>query len=136
MPSSSNASLPCRIDWRPSRWLVGALCALAALAALSVMASGLPALLKPMIAVIAGLYGLAVARREALRRPVSLDLAGATLVLREQGPLLRLQAGTAGGQGWSRTWWPDTLSTPDRRRLRLAASVSPRSGIHLPSMAA
>ena len=59
-----------------------------------------------------------------------------TLVLREQGPLLRLQAGTAGGHGWSRTWWPDTLSTPDRRRLRLAASVSPRSGIHLPSMAA
>ena len=63
-------------------------------------------------------------------------LAGATLVLREQGRLLRLQACTPGGQRWSRTWWPDTLSIPDRRRLRLAASVSPRSGIHLPSMAA
>lgn len=136
MPSSSNASLPCRIDWRPSRWLVGALCALAALAALSVMASGLPGQLKPMFAVVSALYGLALARREALRRPVSLDLAGATLVLREQGPLLRLQACTADGRRWSRTWWPDTLSTPDRRRLRLAASVSPRSGIHLPSMAA
>jgi hypothetical protein len=115
---------------------VGALCALAALAALSVMASGLPEQFKPMFAVIAGLYGLAMARRETLRRPVSLDLAGATLVLREQGPLLRLRACTPGGQRWSRTWWPDTLSTPDRRRLRLAASVSPRSGIHLPSMAA
>ena len=68
---------------------MGALCALAALAALSVMASGLPEQFKPMFAVIAGLYGLAMARREALRRQV-----------------------------------------------RLAASLSPRSGIHLPSMAA
>ncbi len=151
MPRSSNASLPCRIDWRPSRWLVGALCALAALAALAIAASGLPAHLKPMFAGVVALTGLAQARREALRPPFSLAWQGATLALhaaqgqpqllvsptlREQGPLLRIQARTPGGQRWSRTWWPDTLSAADRRQVRLASSVSPCSGIHLPSMAA
>lgn len=151
MPSSSNASLPCHIEWRPSRWLVGALCVLAALAAASVLASGLPATPKPLLAGLVALAGLVRARREALRRPLLLAWQGETLVvadavgrrlrltspqLREQGPLLRIQARTADGRRWSRSWWPDTLAGPDRRRLRLAASVSPRSGIHLPSMAA
>ncbi|KFL37806.1 hypothetical protein [Arenimonas donghaensis] len=143
--------MPCRIEWRPSRWLVGALCLLAGLAAASVLASGLPDALKPMLAGLVVLAGLARARREALRAPVSLVWQGDTLVvhdlaggrhrlssprLREQGPLLRIQARTAQGRRWSRSWWPDTLAGPDRRRLRLAAAVSPRSGIHLPSMAA
>lgn len=151
MPSSSNAYLPCRIEWRPSRWLVGALCVLAALAGASVLASGLPTALKPMLAGLVAMTGLAQARREALRAPVSLVWQGDALQLhdaagrihrlqsprlREQGPLLRIQARTAHGRRWSRSWWPDTLSSPDRRRLRLAAAVSPRSGIHLPSMAA
>lgn len=136
MPASSNASLPSRIDWRPSRWPVLALCLLAPLAALSVMASGLADPLKPLVAFIAALYGLALARREALRPPVTFDLRGAALELREQGPLVRVQARRPDGRRWSRTWWPDTLSAPDRRRLRFAAAVSPRSGIHLPSMAA
>ncbi|GGA74396.1 hypothetical protein GCM10011521_10730 [Arenimonas soli] len=130
---------------------MGALCALAVLAAVSVMASGLAAQLKPLFAGIAAMTGLALARRESIRPPLVLVWQGATLAvsdargrrellfsptLREQGPLLRIQARTAGGQRWSRSWWPDTLSAPGRRRLRLAASVSPRSGIHLPSMAA
>ena len=151
MPRSSESSLPCRIDWRPSRWLVGALCLLALLSALSVMLSGLPAQMKPMFAGLAAMGGLGLARREALRPSVSLQWSAGRLalvdaqggrrelhnpVLREQGPLLHLEARTDAGRRWSRTWWPDTLSGALRRQVRLAASLSPRSGIHLPSMAA
>ncbi|WP_374602438.1 hypothetical protein [Arenimonas sp.] len=143
--------MPCRIDWRPSRWLVGALCGLALLSALSVMLSGLPAQMKPMFAGLAAMGGLGLARREALRPPVSLAWSGAGLlaidpegqsqaliapVLREQGPLLRIEARMPTGRRWSRTWWPDTLPAARRRQVRLAFSVSPRSGINLPSMAA
>lgn len=151
MPRSSESSLPCRIDWQPSRWLVGALCALALLSALSVVLSGLAAELKPMVAGIAVMTGLGLARREALRPRFSLQWSGTGLllrddkgrsqvlhapVLREQGPLLHIEARTEAGRRWSRTWWPDTLSPVGRRQVRLASSVSPRSGIHLPSMAA
>ncbi|WP_460453284.1 hypothetical protein [Arenimonas aestuarii] len=115
------------------------------------MASNLQGPFKPLLAVVAALTGLALARREALRPVLRLDWQGPTLVVHdtrggkqvlqrptlcERGPLLCIQARTAGGRLWSRSWWPDTLSAPDRRRLRLAGSVSPRSGIHLPSMAA
>lgn len=151
MPRSSASSSTCRFDWRPSRWQLAALCALAPLAAGSVMASGLPAGWRLLLAAVALLAGLTQAWREWRRPPLQLAWAHDGLwladgqgrvrhvvrpLLREQGPLLVLSGRDAAGRHWRAAWWPDTLPRPLRRQLRLRSAVSPRSAIHLPSMAA
>lgn len=151
MPSSSNASLTCRTDWRPSAWLVGALCVLALLAAASAWASALPGAWRPGIATGAVAYGAWLAWRETRRRPASLAWGrrGASLQdgqggweplgeprLQFRGPLVQLRARGRGGRRVHLLWWPDTLPPAARRRLRLAASVSPRSDFPHASVAA
>ena len=151
MPPSSNASLTCRTDWRPSAWLVGALCALALLAAASAWASALPGAWRPAVALAALVYGGWLAWREARRRPACLawdhrgaclqDGQGGWVPLREprlqfRGPLVQLRAIGRGGRRVHLLWWPDTLPPPARRRLRLAASVSHRSDFPHASVAA
>ena len=145
MPHSarwSNTSAHChpdgfRLEWRPSRWAIGALILLAGLAPFAVLHSEMPRLVAWPLAAVAGAWGLGSAWREARRpaqrfeispgvRAASLD--GRPLVLAEvpwRGPLAFLHWRDAAGQGGRLAWWPDTLPPAERRELRLAAGMAP-----------
>ena len=135
IPSSthwSGASPTCRIEWRPSRWLLAALILLSLLAACALLATGLrPALAWPL-ALAAMLHGLAGAWRYWRTAPgaVAIDANRRVLVdgavvgqarLQWRGPLAVLSWRDARGRHRHRAWWPDTLPPPRRRELRLAA---------------
>lgn len=64
----SNRSAGCRLEWRPSRWLIAALAGLGPCAGLSVLASDLPANLAWPCALLATATGAWLAWRES-RRP-------------------------------------------------------------------
>ena len=64
----SNASAPCRLEWRPSRWLAAILLALGLLSGFAVIASEVPVYVSIPLALFATAYGLWSALRE-LRRP-------------------------------------------------------------------
>ena len=149
-PRSSTPSADCRIDWRPSRLQVVALAVLALLAGAAVIASALPAPERSVLAGLAVLHGLLLARRSAVAAPQTLarDAAGWTIRPRQGGrarrlldvvvdarwPLLRLQARDVAGRRVTLVWWPDVLAEEDRRRLaRFAGTDTDNS---LPSMAA
>lgn len=129
----SNASVPCRLEWRPSYWLVGAQAALGLLGALSALASGMPRVAAWGVAVTALLAGVWSAMREA-RRPRrrlhwsssgQLALDGEPAFdphLQWRGPLAFLGWRGADGRRHALAWWPDTLAAAQRRELRLAAA--------------
>jgi len=134
---SSPASGPCRLEWRPSRWLLAALLILALLAPVSVLASGLPRAWAWPLALAALGWGIASVRRQA-RRPVrrlvlaadggELDghaLRGWSVAWR--GPLAFVRAVDGQGRCHRLAWWPDTLPPAARRELRLAALARPAS---------
>lgn len=144
--TSSDASSLCRIEWRPSRWLLGSLGALMAAACLSLWWSSLP---RPVcvaggIAVLG--YGGWLFWREAGRKPFELtwaggdadwklECAGRSESLRHVGAIVRggiavLNLSAADGRLRRVVWWPDTLDAKARRALRLAsqAAQSPRAG--------
>lgn len=141
--NSSNASLHCRLEWRPSRWLAVSLALLGVLAVLSIWLSALPtwACLVGSIGIIAwSAYRL---RHELQRMPMQVTWSGgdAPVVVEpagEQGSrsaeyrfvALNIRAGLAMlcvadelGRHTRWVWWPDTLDARDRRALRLAASI-------------
>jgi toxin CptA len=135
-PSSSPASAPCRLEWRPSRWLQAALLILSLLAPLAVLGTELPRPLAWPLALAAAIYGLRSAWKEAGRAPRQLVLAataggGDTLDGRPlhdcriawRGPLAFVQAIDRDGRRARLVWWPDTLPSPLRRELRLAAAA-------------
>ena len=135
MPRSghwSNASVPCRIEWRPSRWLAGAILVLAVLAALSALACEMPRPWAWPLAVAAIAWGGWRARAE-LRQPrrawvfpgneapVLLDGEPVQAVrLQWRGPLAFASWRGRDGRVGRLTWWPDTLPAARRRELRLA----------------
>ncbi|GAA5074916.1 hypothetical protein [Lysobacter panacisoli] len=131
---SSNASAPCRLEWRPSRWLIVALFALGILAALAVLTCEMPMPCAIPLAIGAIGQGIWSARREA-RRPrywlviaptgqATLDgQALAAWSVQWRGPLAFLRYREASGQRGRLCWWPDTLPSPARRELRLAVPV-------------
>jgi toxin CptA len=140
MTSSSNAwcnaSAPCRIDWRPSRWLLAALLLLTLLAPLAVLASELPRASAWLLAAAAAVQGLHLARREWRRPPRTLrfttdgrllvdDVAASHVQVQWRGPLAFLSWRDAGGCHGSLAWWPDTLPPHRRRELRLAVDRLP-----------
>ena len=139
--TSSSASSPCRLEWRPSRLLASALVSLGLLAAMAFWWSDL---VRPAAA-LAGLFAVAEGVRLARRhlalptlevewagpgRPAVLNFPDRARVLDEvrvdfRGPLARL-SGRDGSGRWQRwQWWPDTLPRSARRSLRLAASRAP-----------
>ncbi|MBB6599022.1 hypothetical protein H6X63_05095 [Luteimonas sp. MC1825] len=131
-PHWSGASPTCRIEWRPSRWLLAALILLTALAACAFPASGLPRPLAWLLVPVVLACGLAAARRHARAAPgvVAIDARRRVLVdgvavaqprLQWRGPLAVLSWRDAGGHSRYRSWWPDTLPPARRRELRLAA---------------
>ncbi len=132
---SSPPSAPCRLDWRPSRWLIFALSALLPLAGGAIWRCGLapiPAL--ALAALVTVRWGMLICRE--WRRPA------ATLVIpwnetavtvdgkavhdfriQWHGPLAMLSwAGKGRRREW-RLFWPDTLPPAARRELRLAADA-------------
>lgn len=139
--SSSKPSLLCRIDWRPSRALSGALCLLGGLAGYSLWLSALPR----WPAALAGLACLAYGVISGWRlqqqtcarlvwpgsgEPALIEGAGKSLRLTEvslhlRGPMAVLSGRDADGHRQRWQWYPDTLCSDDRRALRLAASRKP-----------
>lgn len=135
MPKSrswSNTSAPCRLEWRPSRWLAAILCLLGLFAAIAVIASEMPRLASLPLAVAALAHGLWLARSE-LRRPVhcliiapndgvsTVDGEPMTdLELQWRGPLAFLRWRDASGRWQRLSGWPDTLDARACRELRLA----------------
>ena len=138
-PHSSPISAPCRLEWRPSRWLQAALILLAVLAPCSVLASAVPRILAWPLAALALAAGLWRARREGGRAPRQLCLGAAiagaeprdTLdgqrlhgcEVRWRGPLAFVHVLDRNGRGERLVWWPDTLPPPRRRELRLAVAA-------------
>ena len=135
MPTScnwSNASAPCRLEWRPSRLLAGSLLLLGVLAAASILGSEMPARLAWPSTLVAVAYAMRLARDE-LRRPIRGltipagdgaalldDVPMTDLAVQWRGPLAFVQWRDALGLGQRLQFWPDTLPTSGRRELRLA----------------
>lgn len=134
MPSS-NASSPCRFEWRPSRWPVAVSLALAAFAPFSVWVSEMPRVFAWPLMIAACAAGLVLARREARlpRLRVAIEAPDRVAIddtpVREfrvewRGPLAFLSWRDGEGRRQRRSLWPDTLPPPLRRELRLAMPES------------
>jgi len=140
----SNASVPCRLEWRPSRVLVAALRLLGGLAAIAVIASELPWPVALPLACTAIIHGERLARRESRRAVADMVVpangAAATidglpmedLQVQWRGPLAFLRWRDSEGRGRYLQGWPDNLAPAGRRELRLAMAArapahSPRS---------
>lgn len=140
-----SASVPCRIDWRPSRCLVAALLFLAVAAPFAVMASEMPRPVAWPLAAAALVHGLHLVLRERARprRSLLFTADGRLLVddaealaprLQWRGPLAFLSWREPAGRSHRLAWWPDSLPPRWRRELRLAVSrLDPARGA--PSMA-
>jgi len=130
---SSSGSVSCRLEWRPSRWVGGALSLLGLLAAFSILISEMPRLAAWPLALSASGFGLWQAWRESRSPPrefffpgndlpVMLDGAPIDLVdVQWRGPLAFICWKGRDGRDRRLSWWPDTLSAARRRELRLAA---------------
>ncbi|HLT44024.1 MAG TPA: hypothetical protein VK000_05110 [Luteimonas sp.] len=127
----------CRIEWRPSRWLLSALALLALLAAASILVSEMPRAAAWPLAAAALAHGILAVGRERARpvrsfvlgageSPVLVDGAPVTgFDLHWRGPLAFASWRDAGGRRQRAAWWPDTLPPAQRRELRLAAPPPP-----------
>ena len=129
---SSAGSPPCRIDWRPSRWLLVALLMLAVLAPLAVLASELARPAAWLLAAAALVHGLHLAWSEWRRPATSVlftadgrvlvgDADAADVRFQWRGPLAFMSWRDPAGRRMRLAWWPDTLPSRWRRELRLAA---------------
>ncbi|MBB4125988.1 toxin CptA [Xanthomonas translucens] len=136
LPISSPPSAPCRLEWRPSRWLLAALALLSVLAPLSILGSDMPRACAWPAAALAALYAAWLLRREARQAPRALLIptqgnvaasvdgqAVAALQVDWRGPLAFARWRDADGHVRRLAWWPDTLPPAARRELRLAAQA-------------
>ncbi len=129
---SSIASAPCRIEWRPSRWVSAMAWSLVVLGPVSLLASDLHRGWAWPLALLALWWAAFDANR--YRRQSSLQLmipAGKGqarcngegidgLRVDWRGPLAFLSWRVAGGSVQRASFWPDTLDSCQRRELRLA----------------
>lgn len=134
MPSCTpwlSASVPCRFELRPSRWLVGAMLALSVLVPIAVLASAMPRWAAWPLAMLAVLIGLRMAWREKAQPILELvvDAEGRATIggtpvnafnVDWRGPLAFIAWRDADGRRCRRSLLPDTLSSATRRELRLA----------------
>ena len=132
-PCSYSASVSCRLEWRPSRCLIGAISMAGVLASISILASNMP---RPAAWLLAGCV-LVHAARLALRQsrlpvqvlvfpgnelPVLVDAVPVQQVdVQWRGPLAFVSWKGGDGRRKRLSWWPDTLPSSRRRELRLAA---------------
>lgn len=141
-PGSSTGSVPfrrtpdaapVRIDWRPSRWMVGVQVVMGLLAAFALLTCEIPYHWAVPMALMAMAYGALLARREASKPARQLVIAGTGTTLdgqavhdpfvRWRGPLAFFEARDGEGRRLRLSWWPDTLPSARRRELRLAMAV-------------
>lgn len=138
---SSNASVACRLEWRPSRWQAWLLAPITFAACFSLLVCALPAVAAWPAALAAAGWGMCSLRRELRRPPRQLLFPGDDTPVRIdgeavedvqvhwRGPLAFMRWRDRQGRVQRLAWWPDTLPPPRRRELRLAAGpagVSPR----------
>jgi len=133
-PRWYNASVSCRLEWRPSRWVAGAIVLLTVLALVAVASSGLPAVIAWPLALAALAYGVLAWRRYLGQPSCELFFDGSDggpqrdgrrlqqARLQWRGPLAFLSWRDAQGRTRRLHWWPDTLPAERRRELRLAAA--------------
>ena len=129
---SSSASVSCRLEWRPSRWVIGAVLLLGILASISVLMSGMPQPAAWLLTLSLLLHAAWLAEAVSRRPPRTLVFPGNDLPVRvdgvavEQvnvqwrGPLAFVSWRTGDGRRMRLSWWPDTLPPARRRELRLA----------------
>jgi toxin CptA len=136
---SSDASSPCRLEWRRSRWLPVALCVLAGAAIVALWLSSLPPIGCATGSVLVLTYIGWLLHREAHRPDCELSWAGGDALwqleyggriesLRHvgasfRGGLVVLTLIDADDRRRRYIWWPDTLDAHGRRALRLAMRV-------------
>lgn len=131
---SSNASAPCRIDWRPSRWVTAALWSLAVLAPLSLGASDLPGVLAWPLALCTAGGAAWSALRHRRTAPLSIvvpaegevTVAGQAVedfVVTWRGALAFLSWRDGAGRVRRLALWPDVLDPATRRELRLVMAA-------------
>ena len=131
---SSQGCAPCRLEWRPSRWVIGGVGLVAVLAPLSILASDLAGPFDAVLAALAATWGLGSAWRERQRRPRHVlvpadpdqpvrvdDVPVEDARVFWRGHIAVVQWRDAQGRRRRLIWWPDTLPGPARRELRLAA---------------
>lgn len=145
---SCDASLNCRIDWRPAPLLIGPLALLGPLAAIALVASALPWVLAWPLAAVAAACGACLSWREWRRRPACIMLTAAddalAVSLDERPARLRgvnLRGGVAvmvlecDGRARVFTWCPLTLDAHTRRTFRLLKRPGGLSPSALPLVA-
>ena len=129
---SSITSAPCRLEWRPSRWVGAALCSLVLLAPFCLLASDLPRGWAWPLAVLAAVLAIRDARRYLRQPPCRLlipagrgatlcdDVAVERLQVHWRGPLAFLRWREGDGRTRRLVFAPDTLPPAFRRELKLA----------------
>ena len=129
---SSITSVPCRLEWRPSRHVGAALGFLAMLAPFCLLASDLPRGWAWPLAAVAALVGIRDAwryRQQPTRQFVIPAGRGAPtcdaerierLLVHWRGPLAFLRWRDGDGRNRRCVFAADTLSAPSRRELKLA----------------
>ncbi|MCD7097258.1 hypothetical protein [Stenotrophomonas sp. MMGLT7] len=144
--NSSPTSAPCRLEWRPSRWLLAALSAMTLLAPVSLWLSALPRPAACLLAPPALAWGAWLLLRESRRprcelvipagaQPASVAGSGvADLQVRWRGPVAFVGWRRADGRRGRLVFWPDTLPSPARRELRLAVAAR-RASSRAPAVA-
>lgn len=129
--NSWNTSAPFRCEWKPSRWLSGAIILLGTLGAIAALNCDLELRQAWPLAMASLVWAGLLLRKERRRPSRSLLIPQApgparldgmpleTLELLERGPLLVLRWRAVRGWG-ALLFWPDTLPRARRRELRLA----------------
>jgi hypothetical protein len=137
--SSSRTSSPCRLEWRRSRWLPAALCALAFAAIAALWLSDIPRIACGIGSGLVLAYVGWLLYREVRRpncvltwpggdAPWHVERDGRAESLRHvgasfRGGLVALTLADADNRNRRYLWWPDTLDARSRRALRLAMRV-------------
>lgn len=129
---SFDTSVPCRLEWRPSRQVGALLFGLVLLAPFCLIQSDLPRAWAWPLAGVAAWIGMRDARRylrlppRTLLVPAGRGMASCdgqriqSLRLRWRGPLAFLDWWDAAGRRHRVALWPDTLDRASRRELELA----------------
>ena len=130
---SSSASVSCRLEWRPSRWLTGALSLFGVLGCFSILASDMPWAAAWLLVASVSLHAGRSALRQSRLPTRSLFFPGNDLPVlvddmpveqvdvQWRGPLAFVSWKGRDGRRVRLSWWPDTLPAARRRELRLAA---------------
>lgn len=129
-PRSLPESASCRLDWRPSGWLIAGLIALGVAGALSLLLSDFPRPVAWSGAISALLYAALLSRREAARPVMDFELDDESIRVDGEpvddfhvlwrGPLAFARWRNPDDAVQRAVWWPDTMDAATRRELRLA----------------